>query len=168
MTMRSSAVTAHDEPLAYEAVYAELRRELLADEILPGARLREVDLADRLSVSRTPVREALRRLESDGFVQRSASGRLVATPAGPDDLGDIGLLRIEIDGLAARLASARGSEADWDARARAGRGAASRARRGRARRTPTGICTAPSTRSASVRGWRRSSAPTSCRTSRGP
>jgi DNA-binding GntR family transcriptional regulator len=114
MTTRSDALSAQEEPLAYETVYAELRRELLTDEILPGARLREVDLADRLSVSRTPVREALRRLESDGFVQRSASGRLVATPAGPDDLGDIGLLRIEIDGLAARLASARGSEADWD------------------------------------------------------
>ena len=59
---------------AYEATYAQLRRELLTDVIAPGMRLREVELAARLQVSRTPVREALRRLESDGFVERDADG----------------------------------------------------------------------------------------------
>jgi len=98
---------------AYEATYAQLRRELLGAVILPGMHLREVELAARLQVSRTPVREALRRLESDGFVERAPEGGLVATPTGPDDLGDIGLLRIEIDGLAARLAASRGTESDW-------------------------------------------------------
>jgi DNA-binding GntR family transcriptional regulator len=98
---------------AYEATYARLRRELLTDAIGPGERLREVELAERLQVSRTPVREALRRLESDGFVERAPTGGLVATPTGPDDLGDIGLLRIEIDGLAARLAAIRGTETQW-------------------------------------------------------
>jgi DNA-binding GntR family transcriptional regulator len=98
---------------AYEATYAQLRRELLTDVIAPGMRLLEVELAERLQVSRTPVREALRRLESDGFVERAPAGGLVATPTGPDDLGDIGLLRIEIDGLAARLAATRGTEAEW-------------------------------------------------------
>jgi len=101
-----------DRP-AYEATYAQLRRELLTDAIAPGMRLREVEIAERLQVSRTPVREALRRLESDGFVERSRTGGLVATPTGPDDLGDIGLLRIEIDGLAARLAATRGGDSDW-------------------------------------------------------
>ncbi|MCU1346005.1 MAG: GntR family transcriptional regulator, partial [Acidimicrobiia bacterium] len=104
---------ANTERPAYEQTYAQLRRELLTDAIGPGARLREVEIAERLQVSRTPVREALRRLESDGFVERSVTGGLVATPTGPDDLGDIGLLRIEIDGLAARLAATRGTEAQW-------------------------------------------------------
>jgi DNA-binding GntR family transcriptional regulator len=110
--MRSSAAPEH-LPVG-EATYARLRRELLTDAILPGERLREVELADRLRVSRTPVREALRRLESDGFVRRGAGGGLEATPTGPDDLGDIGLLRIEIDGLVARLAATRGAQGDWD------------------------------------------------------
>lgn len=101
------------ERRAYESTYAQLRRELLSDGIAPGMRLREVELAARLQVSRTPVREALRRLESDGFVERDAAGGLVATPAGPNDLRDIGLLRIEVDGLAARLAASRGTDADW-------------------------------------------------------
>src|SRR5687768_17531126 len=97
-----------------ESTYARVRRELLTDVIPPGTRLREVELAARLQVSRTPVREALRRLESDGFVVRApGGGGLIATPKGPDDLGDLGLLRIEIDGLAARMAATRGTEAEW-------------------------------------------------------
>jgi DNA-binding GntR family transcriptional regulator len=52
-------------------------------------------------------------LESDGFVERAPEGGLVATTTGPDDLGDLGLLRIEIDGLAARLAATRGTAEDW-------------------------------------------------------
>ncbi len=97
---------------SYELVYERLRRAVLDGTFPPGSRLVEADLADQLQVSRTPVREALRRLESDGFAQRVRGG-LVITPSGPDDLGDIGLLRIEIDGLAARLAATRGTKADW-------------------------------------------------------
>ena len=98
---------------AYESTYEQLRRELLTDLITPGMRLREVEIAARLAVSRTPVREALRRLESDGFVERAPGGGMVATSRGPDDLGDLGLLRIEVDGLAARLAATRGTDEDW-------------------------------------------------------
>jgi DNA-binding GntR family transcriptional regulator len=97
-----------------EAVYRQLRGELVDGVIPAGSRVLEVELADRLAVSRTPVREALRRLESDGFVQRVGPNRLVATPSGVDDLGDIGLLRVELDGLAARLAVRRATRRDWD------------------------------------------------------
>jgi DNA-binding GntR family transcriptional regulator len=98
----------------YELVYEQLRTQLIAGEIVPGTRLYEVDLAERMHVSRTPVREALRRLESDGYAQRVRGGGLVVTPMGPDDLGDIGLLRIAIDGVAAQLAAARASARDWE------------------------------------------------------
>jgi DNA-binding GntR family transcriptional regulator len=97
-----------------EAVYRQLRTELVDGAIPAGSRVLEVELAERLAVSRTPVREALRRLESDGFVQRVGANRLVATPSGVDDLGDIGLLRVELDGLAARLAVQRATRRDWD------------------------------------------------------
>jgi DNA-binding GntR family transcriptional regulator len=96
-----------------ESVYRALRAALVNYAIEPGSRIRETEIAERLEVSRTPVREALRRLESDGFVQRIGRSRLVATPAGPDDLGDIGLLRVEIDGLAARLAARRATARNW-------------------------------------------------------
>jgi DNA-binding GntR family transcriptional regulator len=106
--------TPADEPLAYEVIYEQLRRAVMRQELPGGSRLSESELAARLDVSRTPVREALRRLESDGLVVRGPLG-LVVTETGPDDLGDIGLLRIEVDGLAARLAASRGTAADWEA-----------------------------------------------------
>lgn len=96
-----------------ETAYRILRHRLLNGTIAPGTRLLESELAQEISVSRTPIREALRKLESDGFVQRIGRSTLVATPSGPDDLGDIGLMRIEIDGLAARLAATRASNRDW-------------------------------------------------------
>ncbi len=105
---RTTAPVSHGE-----AVYRRLKTELVHQDIPPGARILEIDIAERMDVSRTPVREALRRLESDGFVQRIGKSRLVATPAGPDDLGDIGLLRVELDGLAARLMARRATLRDW-------------------------------------------------------
>lgn len=95
-----------------ESVYRRLRRDLLAGGIRPGARVGEELLAERLGVSRTPVREALRRLESDGLVQRVGK-RLTATPMGADDIGDIGRLRVEIDTIAASLLVERASAQDW-------------------------------------------------------
>ncbi|HEX9038554.1 MAG TPA: GntR family transcriptional regulator [Ktedonobacterales bacterium] len=52
-----------------ERVYRALRDALVAGELAPGARLRDQDLAEQLGVSRTPVREALQRLEDEGLVQ---------------------------------------------------------------------------------------------------
>jgi DNA-binding GntR family transcriptional regulator len=95
-----------------ESVYRTLRQALLTGEIRPGSRVGEELLAERLGVSRTPVREALRRLESDGLVQRYGK-RLTATPMGADDIGDIGRLRVEIDTIAASLLVERASAKDW-------------------------------------------------------
>jgi DNA-binding GntR family transcriptional regulator len=64
-----------------DSVYRRLRREVLDGTLAPGSRLVEVEIGERMTASRTPVREALRRLESDGFVQRRGA-RLVTTPAG--------------------------------------------------------------------------------------
>lgn len=53
---------------ATEHAYAQIRSLLIAGDFEPGSRLREEDLAERTGVSRTPVREALRRLANEGFV----------------------------------------------------------------------------------------------------
>ena len=51
-----------------DQVYSILRRKICEGEYAPGSWLQEVDLCDQLGVSRSPVREALRRLVSDGLV----------------------------------------------------------------------------------------------------
>ncbi|WP_410871028.1 GntR family transcriptional regulator [Nocardia sp. A7] len=66
-------------PLA-ERVYDELRRDLATGELAPTERLRAERLAERYGVSRTPVREALARLQADGLVQRHVDGLYLYRP----------------------------------------------------------------------------------------
>ncbi|GGO74828.1 GntR family transcriptional regulator [Nonomuraea cavernae] len=90
----------------------ELRSLILAGQYAPGDRLGEVELAEVLGVSRTPVREALRRLEAEGLVELVANkgARVVAYPG--RDLETIFELRARVEGLAARQAALTASPDD--------------------------------------------------------
>lgn len=79
---------------------------ILSGEIRPGDRLREIELSARLNVSRTPIREALRRLAANGLVVSSGRGAVVAVL----DLERVVHLyefRAALEALAARLAASR-------------------------------------------------------------
>lgn len=91
---------------AYRRLLAEIRHGTLAQ----GARLRETDLADRLGISRTPVREAIRQLEADGLVVHLP--RLGAAIRSLDYAEVIELyeMRAVLEGTAARLAARAASE----------------------------------------------------------
>lgn len=99
----------------YEEVYQALQRALLSEQIPAGTNLTEGVIAEQLSVSRTPVREALRRLESEGFARRVKGGGLAAVRIAPQEVGDIFLIRGELDQLSARLAAERSRPDDWHA-----------------------------------------------------
>lgn len=73
-------------------------------DLAPGTRLVETDLADRLGVSRTPVREALQRLEAHGIVKREGRSLRVAT-LDHNQLGELYEVRSHVEGLAAKLAA---------------------------------------------------------------
>lgn len=92
-----------------EVVAAELRRLILSGEVAPGSRLVEDRLAERLGVSRNPVREAIRVLSSEGFIEviprRGACVALLSGPAA-EDLFDV---RMALEPVAARLAARRGT-----------------------------------------------------------
>ena len=70
----------------------------------PGDRLVESELAERFGVSRTPIREALQRLETQGVVARDGRS-LVVSSLDHDQLGELYVVRAELEGLAARLAA---------------------------------------------------------------
>jgi DNA-binding GntR family transcriptional regulator len=70
----------------------------------PGDRLVEAELADRFGVSRTPIREALQRLETQGVLARDGRSLVVAS-LDHDQLGELYVVRAELEGLAARLAA---------------------------------------------------------------
>jgi GntR family transcriptional regulator of vanillate catabolism len=95
-------------------------RERIVDGTLPaGTPLPQVALAAQLGVSRTPLREALRVLDSEGLVRSSDGNRTVeVVQIGPDDLREMYELREVIDGLAARLAARNGLAAQEEQRAR--------------------------------------------------
>lgn len=90
-----------------EETYAEIRRALIKGEFGPGQRISEPELALRFSTSRSPIREALVRLEHEGFVERMPSGRVRVVALDADDLDQLYVLRANIEGLAARLAAPR-------------------------------------------------------------
>lgn len=95
-------------------------RESIVDGTLPaGTPLPQVALAAQLGVSRTPLREALRVLDSEGLVRSSDGNRTVeVVQIGPEDLREMYELREVIDGLAARLAARKGLPSQEEQRAR--------------------------------------------------
>src|SRR5437588_5724570 len=86
--------------------YRELRNALVRQSIAPGQRLVEADLAQQLGVSRTPVREALARLVTEGLIVVLPSGGMAARDT-RSELADIYGLRQVLEGYAARLAATR-------------------------------------------------------------
>ncbi len=84
--------------------YALLLDAIDRGEFRPGDRLVESELADRFGVSRTPVREAMQRLETQRVLAREGRGLVVAS-LDHDQLGELYVVRAELEGLAARLAA---------------------------------------------------------------
>lgn len=89
-----------------QTVYLELRRRFADGDLAPAERLTETALAQELGVSRTPIREALGRLQADGLVVPAARGVAVAT-LGKDEVGHIYRLRAALEGLAAAQTAGR-------------------------------------------------------------
>lgn len=87
-----------------DTVYANLKRMILYKELVSGQKLSEIGLSEQLGVSRTPVREALRRLSNDGFVVIvPKSGAWVASPS-KKEVEDAYAMRGRLEGWAASMA----------------------------------------------------------------
>jgi DNA-binding GntR family transcriptional regulator len=90
-----------------DAVYSEVRRRILEGEFAPGAALNQEQVAAALGVSTTPLREALRRLESEGFVRTVAHREVIVSPLEIDELVALYEVREDLDALAVALAAER-------------------------------------------------------------
>ncbi|WP_191243743.1 GntR family transcriptional regulator [Amycolatopsis deserti] len=86
--------------------YDRVRELIVGGAFPPGGRLTELDLSQRLAVSRTPVREALRRLESDGLVASGQRGVTVVRLS-DGELREAYLVRASLEALTAELAARR-------------------------------------------------------------
>ena len=92
---------------ASETAYARIRAGITGGEWGPGAPLREEELAALCGVSRTPVREALRRLEAEYLVRRSDGARSFVADWSADDVAEMFALRAILEGHAAARAATR-------------------------------------------------------------
>jgi len=97
---------------AGQAIYQVLRDQIIEGKIRPFTRLREPELAVRLSVSRTPLREALRHLDAEGFVERLPTGGVMVAGIDPDDIRDLFSVRAVLEGHLVREVAARASAQD--------------------------------------------------------
>jgi DNA-binding GntR family transcriptional regulator len=91
------------DPVQKDA-YTLILEAIEAGDYKPGDRLVESELAERLGVSRTPVREALQRLETQAMLTRDGRSLIVAS-LDHNQLADLYTVRTELEGLAARLAA---------------------------------------------------------------
>ncbi|WP_306231415.1 GntR family transcriptional regulator [Agrococcus beijingensis] len=93
------------------SVYDEIRQAIVDGRIKPGEALSENRLAAEFGTSRTPVREALHRLEIEALVERLPRGVQVRETS-PEEIIDIYDVRITLEGAAARAAAERATELD--------------------------------------------------------
>src|SRR3954470_8972614 len=98
-----------------DRVYLELRERLLRGDLPVGRRLVEQQLAAEFQTSRTPVREALRRLEGDGHIVRDPGGGVCPSPPSVKSMRELYEVRVAIEELVARRAASAGDRSRIEA-----------------------------------------------------
>jgi len=100
-----------------EAAYARIRAAIREGTLAPGLRLTETDLAARFGVSRTPVRQAIARLEAEGLLTHEPRRGLIVTQPDHAQVVELYVMREILEGAAARLAAQHASDTELAAMA---------------------------------------------------
>lgn len=98
-----------------EVAYAKLLAAIRSGTFLPGDRLRETDVAEKLGLSRTPVREALRRLEADAIVEHRPRLGAVIRTLGHAEVVELYEMRLVLERTASQMAAKHANPAEIDA-----------------------------------------------------
>lgn len=97
-----------------ELVFESLREAIINGDLKPGERLMEIQLAEELGVSRTPVREAIRKLELEGLVLMIPRKGAYVAKISMKDIAEVFEIRGALEGLAAGLAAERITDEELD------------------------------------------------------
>jgi DNA-binding GntR family transcriptional regulator len=100
-------MTVDATPLQAAQVYEQLRREILDGAFSPDQPISQIKLAERLGVSRTPLREALRNLQSEGLILSEPNRRVRVAPLSVTDLEELYAARITLEALAIKITAPR-------------------------------------------------------------
>lgn len=93
-----------------DLVYLELKHKILTGEIVSQTRLMEIDLSEKMNVSRTPIREAIKKLADDGLVKIVPRRGAYVANISIKDMLDVFEVREDMEGFAAKLAAQRINE----------------------------------------------------------
>lgn len=110
--MTSEELTDVDRLPRVEQAYNYLKQAIQTHRLKPGDRLREAELAEVIGVSRTPLREALARLESDGMIVNDSTRGLVVMELDYNMVSELYYMREVLEGTAARLAAQHASDVE--------------------------------------------------------
>lgn len=102
-----------------EIVFETLREAIIQGRLEPGERLMEIQLAEEMGVSRTPVREAIRKLELEGFVVMVPRKGAYVAGVSVKDIVDVFEVRAALEALAAGLAAERATDEEIEEMERA-------------------------------------------------
>lgn len=100
-------------PSLSQQAYERIKRKIVSLELPPGAVIDEGNLREELGLGRTPIREALQRLSQERLVVIVPRRGTFVTEIGITDLQELFEVRVVLEGLAARLAAARGTADQW-------------------------------------------------------
>lgn len=95
------------------AVLAQIRQAILSGELVAGAQLREAHIADEMGISRSPVREALSRLEEEGLVEKVPFKGAFVASVSPETIAEIAAIRTLVEPYAVTQALPRLTDGDW-------------------------------------------------------
>jgi DNA-binding GntR family transcriptional regulator len=95
-----------------EAAYRYIRSAIQGGQLKPGERLREIELAKQIGLSRTPIREALSRLQTEGLVAHDATRGVVVAELDYSMVTELYYMREVLEGTAARLVAQHASEVE--------------------------------------------------------
>ncbi len=101
------SISKHDEPAtsAQQQAYLFLRDKIQTGRLPGGSRIKPEDIADELGISRMPVREAIRQLDSEGLLTIRPNRGAVVTVLSPDRLAELFEMRAALEGVCARHAA---------------------------------------------------------------
>lgn len=97
-----------------EAAVGHLRNLIISGQLIPGQRLLQEDLAEKLGISRTPIREALQRLANEGLVNISSYKGATVAKFSASEMIEVYSVRIALESYAASLATQNITEADLE------------------------------------------------------
>lgn len=109
MSLLSNAKTIKIKPVR-EIVYEQLRQAIVGGELEPGTRFTDGDIASEFNISRTPVREAIQKLEAEGLIERVPMRGNVVKGLLPKDVAQIFALRKALECLAVKYVAMNATE----------------------------------------------------------